>query len=65
MALVIAFEGWLFGDLAVPVRVALAVAAVALLAQSGTARWGVAAVFLAFVAWRYFARPVAARTPHA
>jgi TRAP transporter 4TM/12TM fusion protein len=65
MALVIAFEGWLFGDLAVPVRVALAVAAVALLAQSGTARWGVAAVFLAFVAWRYWRARSRPGTPHA
>ncbi|MBK6677166.1 MAG: TRAP transporter fused permease subunit [Rhodocyclaceae bacterium] len=65
MALVIAFEGWLFGDLAVPVRVALAVAAVALLAQSGTARWGVAAIFLAFVAWRYWRARSRPGPPHA
>ena len=60
MCLVIAFEGWLFGLVATPVRAGLFVLAVALLAQTGAARWGAAAAFLALVVWRYRSRGAAA-----
>ncbi len=59
MCLVIAFEGWLFGLVATPLRAALVVLAIVLLAQSGAARWGAAATFLALVVWRYRRRSAA------
>jgi TRAP-type uncharacterized transport system fused permease subunit len=59
MCLVIAFEGWLFGLVATPLRGALVVLAIVLLAQSGAARWGAAATFLALVVWRYRRRSAA------
>jgi len=63
MCLVIAFEGWLFGLVATPMRAALFVLAVALLAQTGVARWVAAAAFLALVAWRYRRRRPASPGP--
>lgn len=60
LSLVIAFEGWMFGGIAMPWRIGLLALAFALLAQTGPFRWIAAALFLALVAWRYSRRGAAA-----
>ena len=59
LCLVVAFEGWLMGSVGTPLRIALAVVAIVLLAQTGIARWVAAAAFLALVVWRFRRRNAA------